>query len=355
MAVSTSTTSVPLAAAELRQPDLFVAGSVSFDLVFAGIAARPAPGREVHAADLGGVPGGVATVAVTAARLGAQVVLACGFAFDAYGDFLWETLVREGVDLSCSTRWEGWSTPVSVSLADSTERSLVTYERPPAAGLDELLGTAPAARAVVVPLSAISARQLGSLRDAGSVVLADVSWEVAEAWHSGLSERLASVDIFTPNATEAGLLTGTADPEAALEELRTQVAGTVVVKCGSRGALAASGEEVVWEPAIGVEAIDTTGAGDIFDAAFLMASLAELDLQHSLRFANLIAGLSTRCCGSSLSAPCWSEVWTWYKDSQEPVDYQFLLSLQSPSESVEPCFHGGSSFPSAGGSTAISA
>lgn len=210
-------------------------------------------------------------------------------------------------------------------------------------------------RAVVVPLSHISDWPLGFLRNGGALVLADVSCEVAETWRVGLSKRLQSVDLFAPNATEAQLFSGTSDPEAALRELRARVPGTVVVKCGSGGAPGASGEELLWEPAIGVEAIYTTGAGDIFDAAFLVATLAGLDLQYSLRFANLIAGLSTRSCGSSFSAPCWSEVWTWYKDRQELEDYRFLLSLRTPNEDVEPCFHGDPSLASVGGSAVISA
>ena len=79
-----------------------------------------------------------------------------------------------------------------------------------------------------------------------------------------------------------------------------------VVKDGSRGAIgcdAATGE-VASAPAIPVEVLDPTGAGDVFDAGFIFGTLTGWPLAQRLKFANLCAGLSVRHHSGSLGAPC---------------------------------------------------
>ncbi|MHB1988209.1 MAG: carbohydrate kinase family protein [Acidimicrobiales bacterium] len=326
-------------------PDVLVAGSVSFDMVFAGLSAPLSPGTEVHAAQLGGMPGGMATVAVAAARLGTRVALAAGFAVDAYGNFLWETLEREGIDLRHCRRWREWPTPVSVSLAYAAERSLVTHEWPPVCSLEELLEAPLPVRAVMVPLDGLSHTGLAHLAAGSPLVVADVGWDAEQGPGSDLWNRLGCVDIFLPNASEAMALTSASDLETALERLTSVVRGTVVVKSGVHGAFAARGGERLWEAAIDVDAIDTTGAGDVFDAGFVTGHLDGLALGDCLRFANLVAGLATRSCGSSLSAPCWDEIWHWQREERATAGYGFLSSMASARTASGPsCFHGSPTF-----------
>jgi bifunctional ADP-heptose synthase (sugar kinase/adenylyltransferase) len=65
-------------------------------------------------------------------------------------------------------------------------------------------------------------------------------------------------------------------------------------------------------PALAVEALDTTGAGDVFVAGFMTGTLAGWPLADRLAFANLTAALSVQHFGGSLSAPDWTEVAAWW-------------------------------------------
>jgi ribokinase len=93
------------------------------------------------------------------------------------------------------------------------------------------------------------------------------------------------------NEREARLLSGTADPAAAARALGEHV-GRVVVTLGARGALEWSGGELVTVEGIPVEAVDTTGAGDLFAAAYVRADLAGLNAQERLEWAVLYASMS---------------------------------------------------------------
>ncbi len=79
-----------------------VFGTIFFDLVFSDLPAPARPGTEVRTKQLGLSPGGSANIAVALARLGLRARLSAPFADDAFGHFLWESLEREGVDLSGS-------------------------------------------------------------------------------------------------------------------------------------------------------------------------------------------------------------------------------------------------------------
>src|SRR5438270_2096811 len=95
--------------------DVFLQGTVFYDVVLTGLPSPPVKGTEIYAEGMGSAPGGIANLAVAASRLGLNVSLAAGFGDDLYGEFLWRTLEeQEGVDLSRSRRFAGWHSPVTV-------------------------------------------------------------------------------------------------------------------------------------------------------------------------------------------------------------------------------------------------
>src|SRR3954447_21603461 len=113
-----------------RQLDLFVPGVVFLDVIFTGLRELPGPGTEVRASGMGSCPGGIANLAVAAARLGLHTGLGTALSTDAYGDFCAEILrTQEDVDLSASLRTDGHS-PVTVSIADGRDRSMITHGHP---------------------------------------------------------------------------------------------------------------------------------------------------------------------------------------------------------------------------------
>ncbi|MGH8866983.1 MAG: PfkB family carbohydrate kinase [Actinomycetes bacterium] len=317
--------------------DLFVAGTVFFDMIFSGLSARPSLGTEVLTQGLGSGPGGVANLAVAARRLGLRTSLASAFGEDVYGDYLWSTLVeQERVDLSPSRRFPGWATPVTVSLAYDRDRSMVTYQEPSPLGLDALVGEPPAALACLTDLGGCGVEWARRARQAGAMLFAGACWDPTGAWSPDLLARLDGCEALLVNLAEASAYARTRDVRRALARLAEHVP-VVVITCGRDGAQAVDARtgEYVAEPGLAVRALDPTGAGDVFAASFVLGTLAGWPLAPRLRFANLAAGLSVGHYGGSLGAPCWHVVAEWWartcaapgSDDRMRAAYGFVADL----------------------------
>jgi sugar/nucleoside kinase (ribokinase family) len=318
-----------------------VFGTVFFDVVYSGLPVPPRPGTEVKANHLGISPGGVANVAVALARLGLDVGLSSIFAEDTFGQYLWSALQYEGIDLSLSVQSPDWTTPVTTSIADGRERSLVTYEAIPPVDLSARIPDDYRADAFVVSLANASTRWLAGLHRFTPLVFADVGSDIEDLSSSGLADRLAEIDVFMPNAAEARACTGTDDAEHAAAALATS-GRLIVVKDSGSGCFAIdpstrTGRRV---PALEVDARDTTGAGDVFDAGFIYASLAGWRLEQAMRFANLCAAESVKHEGGSLAAPCWRDLgafWDKLEDEELRAAYAFLPPLLSECPARQAC------------------
>lgn len=123
---------------------------------------------------------------------------------------------------------------------------------------------------------------------------------------------MSKLHAFLPNSTEAMAYTRTDDPRAALMQLADAVP-VVVITCGGQGAIgvdSTTGEEE-WVPSLPVNAVDATGAGDVFAAAFVVGTLRGWPLRTRMAFANLCAALSVQQVGGSLAAPGWGDLSDW--------------------------------------------
>jgi sulfofructose kinase len=98
-------------------------------------------------------------------------------------------------------------------------------------------------------------------------------------------------------------LTGVSDPGEALRALRRAHEGVLCVTLGAQGAVALEGDKLCKVPAFGVEAVDTTGAGDVFRAGFIYAYLKGFALAEVLRFANAAAAVSCTRLGAMSGVP----------------------------------------------------
>lgn len=122
------------------------------------------------------------------------------------------------------------------------------------------------------------------------------------------AELLEAVDVLVANEHEAIAITGQADHERAMEELRGRV-GWVIVTLGSRGALTAESDgQVVHVEARRVTAVDTTAAGDTFVGALAAARAEGQRPDQAVRFATAAAALSVQRAGASTSMPTRAEI-----------------------------------------------
>jgi sugar/nucleoside kinase (ribokinase family) len=143
----------------------------------------------------------------------------------------------------------------------------------------------------------VRARQLGCLTSMNPC------WDSRGRWLPLIEPALAYVDYFYPNREEGRQLTGETEPTAIADRLHQTGVKTVIVKLGPAGCYVDGPEGVFSSPGFAVRAIDTTGAGDCFEAAFLAALCRGNNLQHAVRFANAAAALSTLGMGGGDSAP----------------------------------------------------
>jgi ribokinase len=124
---------------------------------------------------------------------------------------------------------------------------------------------------------------------------------------------LRRVDFLTPNEHEAGALTGVrVDGERAAaraaQQLRRRGVRCVIVTLGARGAFVASDEHRVLVPPFRVRAVDTTGAGDVFNGALAVALAEGRALLEAVRFGQAAAAISVTRCGAQSSAPARAEI-----------------------------------------------
>ncbi|GAA3174988.1 MULTISPECIES: carbohydrate kinase family protein [Streptomyces] len=301
--------------------DVYLTGTVFLDIILTGLDSAPVRGTESWARGMGSSPGGVANMATALARLGLRTSLAAAFGDDMYGEYCWDALSHgEGIDLTYSRTIPGWHSPVTVSMAYEGERTMVSHGHeapPPDTAFDggHAPGCPPPSRACVASL--VPGRPEAWLACAaarGSRIFADVGWDDTGRWDPADLDGLAHCEAFLPNAEEAMRYTRTSDPRAAARKLAERVP-LAVVTMGSEGACAVDGRtgESAEVPAIAVEALDPTGAGDVFVAGFVTGTLADWPLADRLAFAGLTAALSVQEFGGSLAAPGWAEIVAWWQ------------------------------------------
>jgi sulfofructose kinase len=129
-----------------------------------------------------------------------------------------------------------------------------------------------------------------------------------EAVKPRTADLIAAVSIPIFAETVPPALTGEADAETALRRLRNRHGGLLCVTLGERGAAALDGERFLYQPGFHVDAVDTTGAGDVFRAGFIYATLRGDAPADVLRFACAAAAVSCTRRGAINSVPSLEDV-----------------------------------------------
>ncbi|WP_035127783.1 PfkB family carbohydrate kinase [Conexibacter woesei] len=262
-----------------------VVGSINVDMVVAA-ERLPGPGETVAGGTLTRSGGGKgANQAVAAARAGGDVALVGAVGDDDLGAGALAELAAEGIDVSAVARLgDGVPTGVALIVVDAAGDNQIAV----ASGANHALDP-DAVRAAVARSGAHAVLTGFELPDA--VVLAaaeaasamDVPLIVNPAPARALPDGLAAHHpILTPNEHEATALTGEPDPDAAAHALAARTNAPVVVTLGARGALLHDGGQTTVLPAPPVEAVDTTGAGDVFSGVLTLALAEDAPLRDAV-------------------------------------------------------------------------
>lgn len=236
--------------------------------------------------------GQIATTLSTCAAMGLRAKYVGVVGADGNGQRLRAELHHRGIDTSGIVERDALNAYAVILIADDVGERVVLWDRSEALALkeSELPGRAIAsARALHVDdvdqNAGIAAARIG--RDAGVVVTSDID-RVTD--RTGELIAAVSVPIFAEHVPPA--ITGESDPERALRKIRRTNSGLLCVTLGAHGSMLLDGDRVHHQPAFPITPVDTTGAGDVFRGAFIVALLRGDAPAEILRFANAAAAVS---------------------------------------------------------------
>lgn len=280
-------------------------GRIYCDLVFSGLPALPQMGREVFARSMQPVLGGGAFIAAAhLANLGRPAALLASYGTDPLSMALAPQLNDSGIDLRFVERTPEAGPQVTVVMTGAEDRAFLSCRagRAVPTGFAQALAWDRAALLHIAEFATLADQPdlVAHAKEKGLAVSLDPSWDDTLIKSSGLIAACAGVDIFLPNAEEALAITGRSDLEDALGDL-VQHFPVVAIKCGSRGALLGAGDLSLSRAAPKVEAIDTTGAGDAFNAGFLDAYIAARPLPECLEAGIAVGSRSVQSIGGAPS------------------------------------------------------
>ena len=296
---------------------ILVAGDINVDLICSGYQTFPTPGREVLVDDFVMTLGGSSAIcAMGLARLGNPVAFIGKVGADSWGDYCIETLRGAGIDVSGLARDPALRTGVTISITSARDRALVTFAGSVAAlraadvdawALDDASHLHVSSFFLQQDLRPAFRRLFALAHSSGLGTSLDPGFDPTERWDNDLLETLEAVDLLFPNEIELAAISGTTDLADGLRRMGNGRTRTVA-KLGPRGCATLEKGALLEVPACTIDPVDTTGAGDSFDAGFLHAWLREQPLSECLRWGSACGALSTRGLGGTASQPDAAEV-----------------------------------------------
>jgi sugar/nucleoside kinase (ribokinase family) len=291
-----------------RMIRVLVIGELNVDLILSGCGRLPTLGTEITAADFAMTLGSASAIfAVGMARLDRPVSFAGKVGADPWGAYCLDVLQSAGVDVGAVVRDPASKTGVTVSLTFAHDRALVTYPGAMATFTASELPKAVFAGTGHLHVSSFFLQTgmrrawrdvFERARTLGWTISLDPGCDPENAWDDDLIELLPMVDLLLPNEVELEGLARTADPAEALRRLQNGHT-TTVAKLGARGCMALlDGTPVLVAPPP-VAPVDTTGAGDSFNAGFVHAWLDRRPLRDCMRAGVVCGALSTRALGGT--------------------------------------------------------
>jgi ribokinase len=297
-------------------PDVVVLGDANPDLVLRGdVVPRFGQAEQLlDGADLV-LGGSAAIVACGLARLGVNTALVGTVGADLFGDFIREQLDAAAVD----TRWLSTHPhePTGLTVVLSRDdRAILTHLGAMAAfdvtlvDQDLLAGArhVHAASFFLQPgLAAGLPAVFETVQRSGATTSLDTNWDPSEKW-SGVQEVLPFVDVLLPNAAELFAITGSATENEAARRI-TAFGTSVALKAGAAGGAVWTPDGGHWtSPGPAVDVVDTTGAGDSFDAGYIAALIEGRSPWECLDRAVVCGSMSTRAAGGTAAQATRDEV-----------------------------------------------
>ncbi len=297
---------------------IVVVGSFNADLV-SYMERMPRPGETVHGDRFAtGAGGKGSNQAVAAARLGADVTFIGRVGNDVFAELAYRIWDAEGVDYRFVTRDDEVATGVAPILVDASGENMIVVvlganKRIRQSDIDAARAQIADADMLVIQLEVNLDIVPYALKTAKAYGVATILNPAPAAAISAETIQLA--DYLTPNETELETLSGgpVADVVSAARGLLSRGDQTAVVTLGAQGAQIISRDDSIVVPTFAVDVVDTTGAGDTFNAALAVGLSEGKALNDAVRFANAAAALCVTKPGAADSVPARVDVDALYK------------------------------------------
>lgn len=295
----------------MKPYDVVAIGDANIDMVIVGCKELPLPGQEVFVDGmLITVGGGAALFTLALAKLGMKLAFHGVLGKDYYGTYILDTFSQNAVDTSFMKLSDRSNTGISIAINSDDDRSFITSLGSNA----ELSLTQLDADSVELGRHVHLTGYKGSrnhgefiaavrqIKASGATVSCDVGWDDTGEWYAGVFDLMREVDVFFLNETEALHYTRTSVMEEAVARL-LETEAHVVIKMGEAGAMALCGGKTVFRSGYRVDAVDTTGAGDSFNAGYIYGFLSDRETAHCLAYGNACGAFSVTAYGGHTAIP----------------------------------------------------
>jgi len=289
--------------------DVIVVGELNVDLILNQIESFPEVGKEKLAENMALTLGSSSAIfASNLSALGMHVSFIGKMGNDVFGNFCKEQLEAKGVDTSMLMISDEWKTGVTIILNAEEDRANVTYQ-----GAMKHLGISDITSEMLCKgnhlhfssyfLQPGFKNELHNLfrmaKELGLSTSFDAQWDPAEKWDLDYKKVLQYVDVFLPNESEFLQLTGKKTIEAAIDTVR-DAAMVTVVKLGSKGSVSVYNKKTLFKEAfLNKKVVDAIGAGDSFNAGFILKFLQDAPIKTCQLFGNLMGAVSTTAAGGT--------------------------------------------------------
>jgi len=286
-------------------------GDINVDIILR--SGFPPRGKQVVVDDYKVYGGGCATnFALACARLGVKTKLIGRIGDDYWGKSLLKKLRENGVNTADVVISKDTKTGVTYAIVDEEERSFISYRGGNAhLSITDIPLEKIQADVVHIPsffllqsLRPHYQKLMKHAKSGGALVSFDTGWDPFNRWRKTkyLFDALRNANVFLPNLDEARMITGklAASPKELAERLLKMGPEIVCVKLGKNGSVVADHGGTRKIQPFTVEVIDSTGAGDVFNAAFMVGYLKTKDIVRSGIFANAAAAIS-------ITGPGWAK------------------------------------------------
>ena len=293
----------------MKKHDILVIGELNVDLILNKIQAFPKMGTEILADEMTLTMGSSSAIfACNSSSLGANVAFLGKVGMDDFGNLVVKSLQEKQVNTDLVLQSRELNTGATIVLNYDEDRAMVTH---PGAmeqlGLDDIT-PAKIAQAKHLHISSIFLQPgikphlcaiFKMAKEAGLTTSMDTQWDPEEKWEVDFENVLPLVDLFIPNESEIMAIAGTSDLDNAIDKLKS-ISNTIVVKRGSEGSLASRDGKIIDVTSyLNNKVVDAIGAGDSFDAGFIVKYLKGDSLEDCLHHGNLAGAINTTAAGGT--------------------------------------------------------